>query len=105
MKSLYETDGISFDPENPWFLKYMEFIEKLVKLSDGRFPVGEPIMRGPSDMVGALLGQAEMVFAIVDDPGRMKRLFKKVAEIFMQVIARHYGEVKSFNGAKIGFPD
>jgi hypothetical protein len=98
VKSLDETDGISFDPKNPWFLKYMEFIEKLVKLSDGRFPVGEPIMRGPSDMAGALLGQSEMVFAIVDDPGRMKRLFKKVAEIFMEVIARHYKEVKSFKG-------
>jgi hypothetical protein len=81
VKSLDETDGISFNPENPWFLKYMEFIEKLVKLSDGRFPVGEPIMRGPSDMAGALLGQSEMIFAIVDEPGRMKRLFKKVAEI------------------------
>ena len=39
-----------------------------------------------------------MVFAIVDDSGRMKRLFKKVAEIFMEVIARHYKEVKSFKG-------
>ena len=90
--------GISFDPENPWFLKYMEFVEKLVKLSDDRFPVGEPIMRGPSDIVGAILGQSEMVFAIVDDTARMKSLFKKVTEIFIEVIFRHYEAVKPFKG-------
>ncbi len=38
----------------------------------GRFPVGMPIMRGPTDMIGALLGQQEMVLALMmEEPAVM----------------------------------
>ena len=103
-KSIEEAQKVKFDPENLWFKKYVEFLEKIQKLSDGRFPVGEPIMRGPSDMVGALLGQSEMVFAIADDPEGMQRLFQHVTDIFIQVIEYQYKIVREFNGGySLGF--
>jgi len=56
------------DRENPWLLKFLEFTDGLVELSAGRFPVGQPIMRGPSGMMGVLLGQTGMIYLMNDDP-------------------------------------
>lgn len=104
MTSLEQIDEIRFDPANPWLLKYLEFTEKLVQVSRGRFPVGMPIMRGPSDMVGALMGQTEMVFAIADSPEEMKRFFLKVTDVFLRVIAEQKKIAGQFlGGESMGF--
>jgi len=104
LKDLREVDTIQLDPKNPWFQKYLEFTEKLVALSHGRFPVGMPIMRGPSDMVGALMGQTEMVYALTDEPKRMKQFFLKVTDIFLQVQEAQTNRIPPFfGGSALGF--
>ena len=59
-------ERVHFDSDTPWLKKYLEFTAALVRAGRGRFPVGMPIMRGPTDMIGALLGQQEMVLALDD---------------------------------------
>ncbi|MGH2311229.1 hypothetical protein ACQ10P_15525, partial [Enterococcus faecalis] len=54
-REVFELDGICLDKSNPWYEKYLEFSEKLAKLSRGIFPVAQPILRGGSDTVGALV--------------------------------------------------
>jgi len=104
LTDLTKADTLKLDPENAWLRKYLEFTDKLVTLSKGRFPVGMPIMRGPSDMVGALMGQAEMVYALQDEPDRMKALFLKVAEIFLQVQELQRSRIQPFHGGwALGF--
>lgn len=104
VKSLEETKKIEFNAENEWFKKYMEFIEKLIILSRGRFPISQQIMRGPSDMVGALLGQLELVYYLVDKPEEMKILFSRVADIFLNVIKHGYNIIpKFYGGYSIGY--
>lgn len=104
MESLDQIEGICLDPKNPWFLKYLEFIQKLVDHSAGRFPVGMPIMRGPSDLVGAILGQTEMVFSLADDPGRMKDFFTRVTDAFIGVINAQETLIPAFHGGSaLGF--
>ena len=104
MSSLDEIGGIRLDPENPWFLKYLEFTQKLVAQSAGRFPVGMPIMRGPSDLVGAILGQTEMVLALSDSPKLMKDFFLRVSKAFIEVISSQEKLVPPFHGGSaLGF--
>lgn len=104
MKSLDEMDGIAFNPDSPWLKKYLEFTARLVELSRGRFPIGMPIMRGPSDMVGAVYGQTEMVFALADEPDRMKEFFLRVTDVFLRVIAEQKKLVPPFHGGQaLGF--
>jgi hypothetical protein len=104
MKSLDDLEKIRLDRENPWYKKYMEFTRKLVELSRGRFPIGQPIMRGPSDMVGAIMGQTEMVFAFADEPERLKEFFLKVTDVFIQVIGEQKKLVPLFHGgSSMGF--
>jgi DNA-binding FadR family transcriptional regulator len=94
-----------FDPQNPWLGKYLDFTTALVQQSRGRFPVGMPIMRGPTDMLGALLGQQEMVLALMEtDPQAMRRLVEGVTRAFLSVIEVQRRLIPPFYGGQaLGF--
>jgi hypothetical protein len=98
-------EKVRFDPENPWLKKYLEFTAALVRQSRSRFPVGMPIMRGPTDMIGALLGQQEMVLALMmEDPAVMRRLIDRVARAFVSVLEAQRRLVPAFHGGTaLGF--
>lgn len=95
---------IKLDPENPWVKKYVEFLDKLVKLSNGRFPVGEPILRGTTDVIGTMIGQSEMACATMTDPDLMHKSISQVAEMLRQLIELQYQHVPAFyDGYAAGF--
>ena len=64
-----------------------------------------PIMRGPTDMLGALLGRQEMVMALVDsDPQEMHRLIERVTRAFLSVIEAQRRMTPPFYGGRaLGF--
>lgn len=104
LSSVQEHDKISFDPENPWFKKYMEFTTKLFSEYKGRYTVGQPITRGMSDVVGALLGQVEMVYALYDYPEEVKVLMSKICNVFLNVIKSTLEAVEPLHGGySMGF--
>jgi DNA-binding FadR family transcriptional regulator len=98
-------ERVRFDPENPWLRKYLEFTTTLVQRSRGRYPVGMPILRGPTDMLGALLGQQEMVLALMmEDPTIMRRLIERVTRAFLSVIVAQNRLIPPFHGGtSLGF--
>jgi DNA-binding FadR family transcriptional regulator len=98
-------EKVRFDPQNPWLLKYLEFTAALVEHSRGRYPVGMPIMRGPTDMLGALLGQQEMVLALMDtDPQVMRRLIERLTRAFLSVLEAQRRLTPPFHGGwALGF--
>jgi hypothetical protein len=99
LHDLNEIDQANVDEENnPWLAKYLEFVEKLTNQSQGRYPVGQPIMRGTSDMMGALRGQTNLVFDFVDNPEKIRQIGQKVTEIFRKVIQKHQACTKTFQG-------
>jgi hypothetical protein len=100
-----ETQGaVRLQHGHPWLEKFLEFTRALVTLSAGRFPVGEPIMRGPSDMLGALLGQEAMVYAILEHPEKCAALLHHVTEAFLQVMRQHNDLIEDFHGGRsMGF--
>jgi hypothetical protein len=94
----------SFWEQNAWLAKYGEFVEKLVAHSRGRFPVSQPIMRGPSDMLGALRGQTNLVFDCIDNTEQLKQLGKRVTSTFLRVIQQQWNRTPTFHGGyAIGF--
>lgn len=104
IKSMGELRKIEFDTANPWFKKYMEFVDKLSKFSAGRFPIGQPIMRGASDIVGALLGQTELIYALVEESEAIQEAFFKVMTAFEKVIKMQLEAIPDFHGGySMGF--
>ncbi|HIE55999.1 MAG TPA: hypothetical protein EYP90_12625, partial [Chromatiaceae bacterium] len=51
-----ELEDLKLDDDNKWFQKYLEFLAALVKNADGEYPASQPILRGVTDLIGALRG-------------------------------------------------
>lgn len=99
-----ELDSLTFSRENPWYQKYLEFSRELTKLSDGRFPVAQPILRGVTDTVGSLMGQQDLVWGIIDEPERMIKAFDVVVDTQRALIEDQYKITKPFHGGyNVGF--
>lgn len=81
-----------------WLNKYLEFLEKLVLLSRGRFPVGQPIIRGLSDIMGALRGQTEFVLDFYDNPNEAWGLLKKIKDYLLIVFEEQQKRIAEFHG-------
>jgi hypothetical protein len=99
-----DLDKLRFSMENPWVQKYFEFVKKLDALSAGRFPVAQPVMRGQGDTAGALLGQTELIFAMYEEPERIRRLLARVTDSFLMINEEMHRLVTPFHGGSaIGF--
>ena len=98
MKSPEEMDRIKIDPDNPWLAKYLEFTDMLVEAGRGRFPVGQPILRGPSDVASALLGQTDMILALYDEPEIMKEFLLRTGTALARLTEIQADRIPPFHG-------
>ena len=71
--------------DNPWARKLLEFLEALVKHSDGRFACGPTLMRGPADMCSAMRGGTDLVLDLYDHPDEVKRLAELCSDLWIEV--------------------
>lgn len=105
--SVKEAAAIEITPEtNEWYQKYIEFLASLRELSGHRFPLGQPILRGVSDTLGAIIGQEQMALALIDEPELVKQVFQSIAAVFKKLIQDAYRFIDPFyDGYAIGFYD
>lgn len=71
--------------ENPWMQKLLELMQALVKHSNGRYPVSSTLMRGPSDMLAAMRGAANLPLDLIDFPEVIKRAARLCADSWIEV--------------------
>lgn len=104
MQDWEEIDNLKLEPTNPWFKKFVEYVDVLVEYSAGRFPVGQPILRGPTDVVGAIIGQSRLPLEVYDNPDKVEKLAGIATRAFIDVVdtlQKH--SVPFHNGYSIGF--
>ena len=95
---------LEFRTDNPWVKKFFEFVVKLNKLSAGRFPIGAPILRGQGDTAGAILGQAEFIYALHEEPGLTGTVLGKIADSFLWIYSEMFRLYNPFlGGSSMGF--
>ena len=99
-----QLQDLSFSRENPWYQKYLEFSRKLTALSEGRFPVAQPILRGVTDTVGSILGQQNLVWGIIDEPDFIRKAFDVVVDAQRALIEDQYKVIQPYHGGyNLGF--
>ena len=76
---------LSFSANNPWFVKLCQVIEQVVDHVQGRYAVSMSHLRGPTDILVALLGSQQFLTLLYDDPERIEHLAKQAAEVWVQV--------------------
>lgn len=92
-----------FSMDNPWVRKGVEFLEKGVVRSNGRYPFGTTRMRGISDLLSALYGGENFVFAMFEKPDEIKAVAEKLTDFWISfgkfqidLIPDFYGGTGSF---------
>jgi len=98
LEDLSCTDSIETALEGPWFHKLIEFTRSAVEHAAGRYPVGMTLMRGPSDMLGALRGQAQLVYDLYDHAAETKRLGGICTDIWLKVADTQLRVLEEFHG-------
>ncbi len=73
------------EPDNPWLQKLLAFTAALVGRADGRYAIGLTLMRGPSDIMAALMGHERFCLELYDHPSEMKQMAWECAQIWVQV--------------------
>ncbi len=80
-----DLENLRLDPENPWYQKYMEFADTLVRTSDGRFPVSHGTLIGPTDLAAGLRGHSQSIIDLTEEPERSEELLEKLSQIFVEI--------------------
>ena len=86
-------------PDNPWLRKLCEFYAVLRDLAAGRYPLGVAMpMRGPLDMLGALVGVERMCFGFAESPQRVREALDILTGIWIEVVGEQLARLPSFAG-------
>ncbi len=86
-----DLDALNLSSDNPWRRKYLEFVAALNDRFRDRCPVGQPILRGVSDMIAALRGSSQMIFDLYDQPEQFQRLAGRCTDLLIALIAEQQG--------------
>ena len=93
-----EALAVRLDHDNPWFRKYLDFAEALVRAAAGRFPVSHSAELGPADLHALLRGHTASILDLADEPGRSAALLWRLAEIFREVTEAIWKRLPLFHG-------
>ena len=92
------SDVPAFDPISPWMRKAREFIDRMAERSAGRWPLATTRMRGIADLLSALYGANAFVYAMIDTPGEVKELCKKLTDFWIAFGKLQLDRIPLFHG-------
>jgi hypothetical protein len=95
--------NLTFSADNPWVIKLSEFIEKLKKHSQGRYPVGVTLMRGISDLLSAIYGGERFLFKTLDSPDEVLDLADRLADYWIAFGQFMLDQLDLFHGGTSSF--
>jgi hypothetical protein len=85
--------------EDIWFKKALEITNELNKKFVGNYPTAAPMLRGPADMVAALLGAEKMCIDLMTDPDKVQGLLRSATDIWLSANSKFQEtSVKFHNG-------
>jgi hypothetical protein len=91
-------DDLRLDRGGPWFQKYTDFIECLVRRADGRFPVSHATLLGPTDIHAVLRGHSQSVMDVLEHPERAARLLRRLGEVFHEATQEAWQRIPLYHG-------
>jgi hypothetical protein len=86
--------------DNPWLVKLLALTQALVAACDGSYVVTHTLMRGPSDMLSALLGDQRMGLALYDAPDTIDEILSLATRAFIKVAKAQFEVIPLFHGGR-----
>lgn len=77
-------ESINWSEDNPWLRKLLQVTQAVVDYAAGRYAVGVSHLRGPADVLIALLGSERFFLAFFDNPQFIRRLAGQAASAWLK---------------------
>ena len=100
-KDLSQAGSLKLSPDNKVFHKLLEYTTALVRQAEGRWPVGQTHQRGPIDMVAALIGDAELCYALMDEPENTVMAIERCTDIWLAVAKAQFDLIPRWHGGYV----
>lgn len=81
-----------------WLGKLLTVTRLLVERAQGRYPVTQPLLRGPIDLLTAVLGDEPSCFLMKDDPEQFRRLLDVCTDNFIAIMKAWMSASPPFRG-------
>jgi hypothetical protein len=91
-----ELENLTLEDDNAWFQKYLEFLEALVQNANGAYPISQPIIRGVTDLLGAIRGNNQALLDTMEEPDRTKKLARKCCDALIKLTQKQYDIIQPF---------
>jgi len=79
-------EEVDLSSNNKWLQKLLELQTVLAEHAEGKYPVGtSTLMRGPGDMMGAVLGQQRLILELYDNLEKIKILTSIYTKMWIEV--------------------
>ncbi|RKX34217.1 MAG: hypothetical protein DRP71_07870 [Verrucomicrobia bacterium] len=92
---------VQFDPADPWIRKYLQFIDVYHQSFGDLYPIGQSVIRGPSDLACALLGAENATMALVMEPEAMRRLLGYITDQLEKFLCLQLQHLPVFQGGYV----
>ena len=97
---LDDLDRLRVSPDNPWLAKLVEWAGLLGARAGGRYPIGQPLLRGPIDIAAAVVGDEPLCWLMADEPAQFRRLLDRCTDLFITTATAWLAAVAPFrNGS------
>jgi hypothetical protein len=89
--------------DDPWLVKLREFYVVLRQLAAGRYPIGVAMpMRGPIDLLGAIVGTSEMCLAFAERPRVVQEALAVLTDLWIEAVGEQVALAPPFEGGMAG---
>ena len=85
-------------PNQDWLAKLDEFMDYLNERAQGGYPLTQPLMRGPVDMMAAAFGHEEACLMLMSEPDAADAALDACADLFIDVAERRLAKTPRFHG-------
>ena len=89
--------------DSPWLAIFRDATRLTCRHAAGSYPIDQPLMRGPLDMMASALGHERMVTSFFDNPQEAGALLDLCADIFINLVNVHFGLVPPFESGYLSY--
>src|SRR5690606_33191185 len=96
-----DSAGMPDTQDNPWISRYRDFLVFLQKKYGSCFPVAQSILRGPLDILAAVVGDQNMIYAFYDSPGEAVSLMHSYTRIIKDFLHTQQTNTPFYHGGRV----
>lgn len=89
--------------DEDWLNALLAHLDRVIEASAGRMPVSQTLMRGPGDVLEALMGAEALLYAMADDADWLRALIGSATNLFVRVARLQWERIPRWHGGYVNY--